>query len=250
MVHGVFDVLHVGHIKYFKEAKMNCDKLIASVTVDRYVNKSPGKPIFDIQSRIEVLKSLKYFDKVVESKENTAVTNINKFKPDLYFKGRDYKNLVNKNKNLKEEINAVKNNGKVFFTNTELYSSSNIINNKFLYLDNKAKKFIQKLNLEKLKNKINNFKKIDKKILILGDPIIDGHINVNTSGTANKSSNLSTQYINENYFGGGIILVANFLSNFVKNIQIITSLNKTSLKRIKQFLSQNVKIKILVQIIL
>ena len=39
----VFDVIHVGHINYFKEAKSKVDKLIVSVTSDKYVNKGPGK---------------------------------------------------------------------------------------------------------------------------------------------------------------------------------------------------------------
>ena len=51
LVHGVFDVIHVGHIKHFEEAKKKVDILIASVTDDKFVNKAPGKPIFNIDER-------------------------------------------------------------------------------------------------------------------------------------------------------------------------------------------------------
>ena len=59
MIHGVFDVIHFGHILYFKEAKKKVQKLIVSVTADQYVNKGPEKPIFTLKKRIEVLRSIK-----------------------------------------------------------------------------------------------------------------------------------------------------------------------------------------------
>ena len=46
LCHGVFDVLHIGHIKHFYEAKKNGDYLIISVTSDKYVNKGKDRPIF------------------------------------------------------------------------------------------------------------------------------------------------------------------------------------------------------------
>ena len=52
LIHGVFDVIHIGHIWYFKNAKKLVDKLFISVTSDEYVNKGPGKPIFDIHKRV------------------------------------------------------------------------------------------------------------------------------------------------------------------------------------------------------
>ena len=45
--HGVFDLLHVGHIKHFKSAKKNGDFLLVTITSDQYVNKGPGRPAFN-----------------------------------------------------------------------------------------------------------------------------------------------------------------------------------------------------------
>ena len=59
MMHGVFDIIHYGHILYFREAKSKVDYLVVSVTSDKFVNKGPGKPIFNLEKRIEVLKSIK-----------------------------------------------------------------------------------------------------------------------------------------------------------------------------------------------
>ena len=76
MIHGVFDIIHYGHMLYFKEAKSKVDYLIVSVTSDRFVNKGPGKPIFNLKKRIEVLKSIKYIDEVIVSDCKTAVNNL------------------------------------------------------------------------------------------------------------------------------------------------------------------------------
>mgnify|MGYP001476797654 CR=1 FL=1 len=47
LCHGVFDLLHVGHIKYLKEAKKSGDVLVVSVTEDKFVNKGIGRPFFN-----------------------------------------------------------------------------------------------------------------------------------------------------------------------------------------------------------
>ena len=94
LCHGVFDLLHIGHIEYFKEAKTAGDILIVSVTSNKYVNKAPGKPIFNQNNRINFLKSLKFFNKVIWSDHPTAMNSIKTYKPDIYFKGKDY--LLNK----------------------------------------------------------------------------------------------------------------------------------------------------------
>ena len=46
LVHGVFDLLHIGHIRHFEEAKKFSDLLVVSITADKYVNKGPSKPVF------------------------------------------------------------------------------------------------------------------------------------------------------------------------------------------------------------
>ena len=83
LAHGVFDVLHVGHIKYFEEAKKKVGFLVVSVTDDKYVNKAPGKPIFKIDQRIEMLKSVKFIDLVVKSSHETSIPIIREIKPNI-----------------------------------------------------------------------------------------------------------------------------------------------------------------------
>ena len=53
LCHGVFDLLHIGHIKHFKEAKEFGDILVVSLTPDKYINKGPGRPAFNERLRLE-----------------------------------------------------------------------------------------------------------------------------------------------------------------------------------------------------
>ena len=55
LCHGVFDLLHIGHINHFKEAKNLGDILIVTVTQDKYVNKGPNRPIFPLNTRMETI---------------------------------------------------------------------------------------------------------------------------------------------------------------------------------------------------
>ena len=151
LVHGVFDIFHIGHLWYFQEAKKLVDKLVVSVTADEFVNKGPGKPIFDIYKRIELLKSIKIIDKVIISRNKTPVEIIKKIRPNFYIKGNDYKNLNSDLSNqIKDEKKAIeKVGGKIIFTETPLFSSSSIINQNFDFLNEDARNFLNKLGEKK-----------------------------------------------------------------------------------------------------
>jgi len=210
MIHGVFDIIHIGHIEYFKEAKNMVDKLVVSVTSDKYVNKGPGKPIFNLRKRMDLLNSIKYIDKVIESNQPTAVSNIKKLKPNLYIKGKDYKNLdkdVGENLIL-EKKEVEKYGGKLTFTKSELHSSSSIANNVFNYLNDDIIKIVNKLDKNNFVEKFNLLlkNKVNKKILVIGEPILDIIRFVKPSGKSNKNNIIATQFITEEVTAGGTLL--------------------------------------------
>ena len=135
-------------LKLFGRSKKNCDKLIVSITSDKYVNKGPSRPIFNNEQRMKILSNISFVDKVILSKSLTAEKVILQNKPNLYFKGYDYKNTkTDITSNIKKEINAVKKiGGKIFITKTPLHSSSKIIN----------------MELDPISNEIKKYKKISK----------------------------------------------------------------------------------------
>ena len=91
LCHGVFDLIHIGHIKHFTSAKKFGDLLVVSITSDKYVNKGPGRPIFNEKLRMEFLKNISLIDYVYINDNASAVNVINLLKPNIYCKGSDYK---------------------------------------------------------------------------------------------------------------------------------------------------------------
>ena len=52
LCHGVFDVLHYGHLKHFEAAKKKCDYLFVSITSDEYIKKGPNRPVHSVNERL------------------------------------------------------------------------------------------------------------------------------------------------------------------------------------------------------
>ena len=93
MVHGVFDVLHVGHKRHFETAKKLTGLLVVSLTSDKYVKKGPGRPYFNQFIRSEMVSSLETVNYVYINDNETPIDLINKIKPSYYCKGSDYSNF-------------------------------------------------------------------------------------------------------------------------------------------------------------
>ena len=91
--HGVFDLLHIGHLKHFKSAKKYGDILVISVTPDKFVQKGFERPYFNSEQRMESLASIEVVDFVILNNSTNAVDIIKKIKPNYYVKGPDYKNF-------------------------------------------------------------------------------------------------------------------------------------------------------------
>src|SRR6266700_3422594 len=85
--HGVFDLLHIGHIKHLEAARQLGDALVVTITPDRFVNKGPHRPAFPERLRAEALASLACVDFVAVNEWPTAVETIRALRPDLYVKG-------------------------------------------------------------------------------------------------------------------------------------------------------------------
>ena len=81
LCHGVFDLLHIGHINHFKEAKNLGDVLVVTVTQDKYVNKGPNRPIFSLNTRMESIAALKDIDYVAPNIFSNAIQLIKILKP-------------------------------------------------------------------------------------------------------------------------------------------------------------------------
>ena len=248
--HGVFDILHAGHIKHFNSAKKFGDILVVSVTQDRYVNKGPNRPIFPIDIRMQCLAALENVDYVCSNSTGNAVKAIKFLKPNFYCKGKDYiKNKLDVTGQINEERKAVKSiGGRIVYTDDELYSSSKIINTSGFNLSSQQKKFLDKIKVNK---NFNNNEKISKvinsyfnlKVLVIGETIIDEYIFCEALGKSGKEPVLALRDLYKEKYLGGAAAIARNLSGFCKKTTLLSSIgeNKEELAFIKKCLPKNVK---------
>lgn len=89
---GCFDILHIGHIRYLKEAKAKGDILVLGLNSDESVKrlKGPQRPVNKQQDRVDMLAEMEFIDYVVVFEEDTPYELITRVKPDILVKGGDY----------------------------------------------------------------------------------------------------------------------------------------------------------------
>jgi len=92
LANGVFDLLHVGHLRYLQDAKGQGDVLIVALNTDSSAEqlKGKGRPLTSLKERIEILSSLQAVDYITCFAEKKADKVIFLLKPDVQAKGTDY----------------------------------------------------------------------------------------------------------------------------------------------------------------
>lgn len=246
LCHGTFDLLHVGHIKHFEEAKSFCDCLIVTITPDKYINKGPNRPMFEQSLRAEAIAALQCVDFVSVNAWPTAVELLDKLKPSLYIKGQDYVELEKDfTGNIALEKAAIEDQGgKLVFTVSEKFSSSNIILRKFSNLNEHQIKFIDEL---KELNSLEYFHQLIKKIStlrvsIVGETIIDEYVFCETVGKSGKEPMLVNKINRSEKYLGGVGAIAKICSDLVSEIDLISYVgeNYEDLDFIKNELPDNI----------
>jgi len=94
---GTFDILNEGHINLLKKAKSLCNKLIVAVSTDKLIEQYKyTKPIQPLKERLNIIKSIKYVDKVVIQKTFMDFNQFLKSKADKFVLGSDWKKKTDK----------------------------------------------------------------------------------------------------------------------------------------------------------
>lgn len=92
LANGCFDLFHVGHIRYLREARAMGDCLIVALNSDDSVRKlkGRGRPILPQAERAEILTAFSFVDYVTIFEEPTVATILRELRPDIHAKGADY----------------------------------------------------------------------------------------------------------------------------------------------------------------
>jgi len=248
LCHGVFDLIHPGHIQHFSAAKKLVDILIVSITTDEFVNKGPGRPLFNQNIRLASLSALVDVDYVAISNSPTAVQVIDFIKPDLYIKGSDYSDEENDVTGMisLEQQSVEKHGGKIHFTNEMTSSSSSLINKFLSTIPVNAQDWVKDF-------KANNGYELtvswlDKiqhlKILITGETIFDQYTYCEPLAKSSKDPLLAFQLGSTNMYPGGVLAISNNCQSWASEVSVLSFIGKDANNYLDVMSTVNNKIKL------
>ncbi len=226
--HGVFDLVHIGHIRHFEQAKRFGDLLVVTVTPDRYVAKGPHRPAFNEQLRAEAVAALECVDYVAINQWPTAVEAIELLRPDVYAKGPDYRNADDdRTGGIVLEENAIKSiGGELRFTDDITFSSSGLINRHTEILPKEIRDYLAGFTARYRADDVLGY--LDRirplRVLVVGEAIIDEYQYCEAIGKSAKEPMLALRHLSTEKFAGGILAVANHVANFCDAAGVVTFL--------------------------
>ncbi len=227
--HGVFDLVHPGHLKHFEDAQKLGDILIVTISPDHFVNKGPGRPVFNQRLRLEHLAALEMVDYVAVNLTSSASETILHLKPNIYVKGKEYDSLQDLTGNVLLEKKAIESiGGQIVFIGDTVYSSTQLLNDYFNVFSPKAENYLKSLrkfyNADSVISKIDELK--NKTVAVIGEVIIDEYCFCQPVGLANKSVTINTRYLRSETHLGGAGAVANHIAAFCNKVHLISCLGE------------------------
>ena len=247
LCHGVFDLLHIGHIRHFEQARKFGDVLAVTTTPDEYVNKGFGRPAFNEGLRAEAIAALDCVDYVAINQWPIAAETIRLLRPDYYVKGSDYANAAeDRTGGITLEEEAVKSvGGQIAFTDDITFSSSNLINRHLPVFSKEVSNYLATLSSKHSSGEVIGYLEDARalKVLVVGETIIDEYQYCEMMGKVTKDPILAALYHSTEKFAGGVVAVANHVSNFCDNVDLFTMLGERDTQEdfVRQNLRSNVK---------
>jgi rfaE bifunctional protein kinase chain/domain/rfaE bifunctional protein nucleotidyltransferase chain/domain len=230
LCHGVFDLLHIGHIRHLEQARRMGDILVVTITPDNYVDKGPHRPAFTDALRAEAIASLNCVDYVAINQWPTAEETLRLLRPNIFVKGSEFKSIasdmtgkIGKEEQVIREIGAT-----LAFTEDIVFSSTNLINR---YLSNFPEEVQQYIDLFRQRYDYQEVLEIIDKmaslnVLVIGDTILDEYQYCEAIGKSSKDPVLVVKYQSHDLFAGGVLAVANHVANFANKVQLVTILGE------------------------
>ena len=228
--HGVFDLVHLGHIRYFYGAKKEGDILVVTLTADQFVKRGPGRPIFNEQLRAEQVACLEVVDYVAIVPEATALSAIRAIRPAVYAKGPDYQE---KHKDITGMITAEEKavravGGKLVITHDITFSSSNLLNTFFDNYPEATRAYLRRLarnfSIDKIMEYLDASRNL--KVLVIGDAIIDQYHYCAPLGKSSKEPLIVHLYDSHEDFCGGALASANHVAQVTPRTHLVSVLGK------------------------
>jgi rfaE bifunctional protein kinase chain/domain/rfaE bifunctional protein nucleotidyltransferase chain/domain len=232
MCHGVFDVVHPGHVRHLLYAKTKADLLVASLTADRHISKGQHRPHIPQELRALNLAAFEIVDFVVIDQNATPLENLKLLQPDFFAKGYEYTSTGLPPKT-QEEADVLKTyGGEMIFTPGDIvYSSTRLIDlappaikhEKLLtFMDS------EKLTFDSLRAALDKLSKY--RVHVIGDTIVDSYTQCAMIGGQTKTPTMSVLYERRDDYIGGAAVVAEHLRAAGAQVVFSTVLGDDALK--------------------
>ncbi|HLW47001.1 MAG TPA: PfkB family carbohydrate kinase [bacterium] len=210
MCHGVFDLVHPGHIRHLLYAKSKADVLVVSITSDAHITKTPYRPFVPQDLRAFNLAALEMVDYVIIDGHPTPLRTLAALQPDFFAKGYEYVD-GGVHPKTKEEMEVVQGyGGDILFTPGDIvYSSSAIIETG--PPDLSVEKLLtlmeaEDVSFDRLREAASKFEGVP--VHVVGDTIVDSLSHTTLLGGMLKTPTSSVRLDNRIDYVGGAAIVA------------------------------------------
>ena len=208
MCHGMFDIVHPGHLRHLMYAKDKADLLIASLTADVHATKADFHPYVPQDLRAANLAALEMVDFVIIDPNATPIEHIKYLQPDFFAKGYEYFEGVPPGPRRRSTLESY--GGEIVFTPGDVvYSSSRLIES------SPPKLGVEKLlalmesegfGFDRSREALTAMRGV--RVHVLGDTIVDSYSHCSLLGATAKSPTFSVKHERTEVFAGGAAVVA------------------------------------------
>ena len=234
LCHGNFDVVHPGHVRHLMYAKSKAEKLVVSITADKFIQKGIYRPFVPENIRAMNLAAFEMVDYVIIDYNQKPLNLLKEIKPDFFAKGFEYTSSGLPPATKEEQDVVAKYGGDIIFTPGDVvYSSTKILNlaqpeiNNFKLLDIMKR---NKITFKSLRETLSSLRNI--KVHVVGDMIIDTYTNTSLIGGHTKTPTPSVLYQEKNDYIGGAGIVAKHLKEAGASVTLTTVLGNDKLKNL------------------
>ncbi|OGN25691.1 MAG: hypothetical protein A3B17_02185 [Candidatus Yanofskybacteria bacterium RIFCSPLOWO2_01_FULL_45_72] len=230
--HGVFDLMHIGHMYYLEQAADLGDVLIVSIVDDKFVRKGSDRPCFAETIRRRSIASLGFVDFVAPCHEIGPYEIIRTLKPDVYVRAEkvaplldDPESGLSKDKEILDSVGGEM----IFVQQMPLVNSTNLLNRYFPTNSPEVMNFLESFKMRhEYQNVVGKIKELSGlKVLVVGETIIDEYCHaVPLVGKPSKAPIVAVELKEKEIFAGGVLACANHVAGLCNRVDALTYIGK------------------------